>query len=296
MVPDGHHHLLGEERAHFSRPTYGSDRAATCAAKPTQLTRQACQRLGALGGPQCAPPPARAPPRPPAPRLRIWWDEPVERALERAFRRSRRRPSASSTTRLSSRAQRARSGDHQIRATCEPPSTSPVPQPSAGVGLDALAQARTSRRSRSRTRMRSSRKVRDVSSRSRSKQDDVPALAAVGKLVRLDAAGRRTCPRSPCSSRSPRPGGGRCPRSGRAPCSSSPFARDLKIVLGGVRPRASMIFSRAELERALGDVLADQVDRGDERLRLQRQQTGRARSRRGRAPDDLDRVALDIGV
>ena len=86
--------------------------------------------------------------------------------------------------------------------------------------------------------------------------------------------------------------------STRATSESSPFARcDLEAVLRRVLPERVDDLLPRRFERALGDVLADQVDRRDQRLGLQRQEARRAREVVAvRLRVHLDRVAHDLGV
>ena len=65
----------------------------------------------------------------------------------------------------------------------------------------------------------------------------------------------------------------------------------------GSWPSAATIFSRARLQAGLRQVVAEQVDRGDQRLRLERQQARRAGEVVAVGVGvDLDPVADDLGV
>ena len=76
-----------------------------------------------------------------------------------------------------------------------------------------------------------------------------------------------------------------------------PPGRDLEALLGGVVAERGDDLLAGGAEAGLGQVVAEQVDRGHQRLRLQRQQARRAREVVAVGVGvDLDLVADDLGV
>ena len=137
-----------------------------------------------------------------------------------------------------------------------------------------------------------------MSSRSTSQRVHVPALLAVGQLVGLDRAlGELVLVLLVVLDRQEPPADDRGGHHARDLGVVALRGRDLKALLGRVlAERVDDLLARAG-EGALGQVLADQVDRRHQRLGLEREQAGGAREVVAVGLGvDLDLVALHLGV
>ena len=126
---------------------------------------------------------------------------------------------------------------------------------------------------------------------------DVPALAAVDQRVGLDRAASRSGPRWARSTRARSAGAPRSRGStSRATSESSASARATSRPSRPISPSALSIFWRA-VTRCSERCVAEEVDRGDQRVGLDRQQPRRAVEGVGVGLGvDLDLLALDLGV
>ena len=186
----------------------------------------------------------------------------------------------------SSRAQRARSGEIHTRARREA-GTSPVRgQPSTSAAGSTSGRGSNVSSVTVADLIRSSRKWR-TSPRDGSKlatyQPSRPLISAYGST---SASGELVLVLLVVLEREQPPGGDRAGDDGRDLGIVAARGGDLKSLVGRVLAERGDDLLADRGERAFGDVLADQVDRGDQRLRLDGQQPRRAG----------ERVAVRLGV
>ena len=206
--------------------------------------------------------------------------------------------SSSSVIRRSSRAQRARSGEIHTRARREA-GTSPVRgQPSTSAAGSTSGRGSNDSSAHAGGLEAVQPEVPDVVARG-VEGGDVPALAAVDQRVRLDLPRRELVLVLLVVLERQQPALGDRARDDRGDLGVvATGGGDLEAFVDRVLAERGDDLLAHRGQRPLGDVLADQVDRGHQRLGLDRQQPRRARERVAvRLGIDLDHpVGAELGV